>query len=227
MLCPDLSFLCVTRGEKCVLDLLSKMYIDARSIGAEFCVFADGQEVLNNLDDWLCYDYLAVVESRGYIESVLDECLVILQESGLGGRYIFRLDDDESLSNPLLNWLSEGKYRSHPHWKFNRAHLWQDDKTVIVNPPLYPDHQTRLSTREMSLGRTSIHCGSPFGGGELCPYPILHHKFLVKSIEERQKIVDRYESVQHGAGEAFKIFSVPELVLQNDQFQLRSLEDVI
>jgi hypothetical protein len=87
-----------------------------------------------------------------------------------------------------------------------------DEVRVITTPPLWPDHQTRLSTREKSFGRNHIHCGSPFGGGELAPYPILHHKFVIKSLEERQEIVRRYDEIQPGAGGGFWQFSVPERI---------------
>ena len=42
---------------------------------------------------------------------------------------------------------------------------------------------------------------------------LLHHKFRVKSIEERRAIVERYDNIAAGAGTAFKAFSVPEEAL--------------
>ncbi len=75
---------------------------------------------------------------------------------------------------------------------------------------LWPDHQTRLSTRAKASGRNWIHCGSPFGGGELAPVAIEHHKFMLFSVAERRAQSKRYDSIAPGAGENMKAFQVPE-----------------
>lgn len=219
--CSDLSILCVTQAEDCILPLLNNL-THLRQHGIELVICCDGQDAYEKLFDWYPCDVIEKVESKGYIESVLDQCIDLTSRG-----YVFRIDDDESLPPSLIQWLIDGEYRSHPHWKFNRAHLWGDEKTVITNSPLWSDHQTRLSTRALSYGRTSIHCGSPFGGGELAPYPILHHKFLVKSLEERRKIVERYNSIHPSAGESFKVFSVPEDVIPKSDIRTSSLEFMI
>lgn len=225
MSCHDLSIICVTKGEDCILPLLNNL-TGLRLHGTELVIACDGDEAYDRLyatpNVFFNADYVRVVESKGYIESVLDEAVDLTSRE-----YVFRLDDDESMPDELIRWLSEGEYRSHPHWKFNRAHLWRDERTIITNPPLWADHQTRLSTRALSYGRTSIHCGSPFGGGELAPYPIVHHKFLVKSLEERREIVKRYNSIHPSAGESFKVFSVPEDVIAESDIQTSSLEFII
>lgn len=217
---PDLSILCVTRAEPCVLPLLRQLAGDSRSIGAEFTLVADGREAETRLYRYQSRtkfypDRIFETETKGYIESVLDACINLTT-----GRYVFRIDDDESIPPPLVEWLRAGAYKESDHWKFNRAHLIREvdtetgieEITVLTTPPLWPDHQTRFSTRDKSFGRTHIHCGSPHGGGDLCPYPIIHHKFVIKSREEREEIVKRYESVQPGAGSGFRHFSVPEMV---------------
>ena len=225
MSCHDLSILCVTKGEDCVLSLLSKLINQTQSIDAEIVLAVDGHNNHERLKVYfteLATFRIEFVESRGFIESVLDEAVDLTTRE-----YIFRLDDDESMPDSLIEWLSRGEYREHPHWKFNRAHLWRDEQTVITNSPLWSDHQTRLSTRALSYGRNTIHCGSPFGGGELAPYPIVHHKFLVKSLEERRKIVERYDLIHPSAGESFKVFSVPEDVIQESEIKTSPLEFII
>lgn len=217
---PDLSILCVTRAEKGALPLLRLLPPIARMLGAELVLVADGQKAFDTLAQNEVghgrYGRLFEVETKGYIESVLDTCLYLTP-----GRYVLRIDDDETLSPPLVEWLADRKYQESDHWKFSRAHLWlrematdtgDDEVRVIASPPLWPDHQTRLSTRDKSFGRTHIHCGSPHGGGELAPFPLIHHKFVIKSRQEREEIVKRYESVQPGAGSGFRYFSVPEMV---------------
>lgn len=219
---PDLSILCVTKAEECVLPLLRQLAEDSKTIGAEFILVADGREAsirLNRMEvttgDLPLIGLARVfeTETKGYIESVLDACINLTT-----GRYVLRIDDDETLPPPLVEWLRAGGYKRAEHWKFNRAHLiletpkQEEETRVITSPPLWPDHQTRLSIRDKSFGRTHIHCGSPHGGGDLCPYPIIHHKFVIKSRERREEIVKRYEGVQPGAGSGFRYFSLPELI---------------
>lgn len=210
----DLSILCVTKGEQCVWPLLARLVKDADSLGAE-CVLAidNGGKTLESLEiciaDWADAAVIVYTQSSGYIESVLDKLIPFTLR-----RYVLRIDDDESISPAMLEWLRGGAYETALHWKFPRAHLWPTPDSYIINPPLWPDHQTRLSVREQAGGRTTIHAGSPFGGGALAPCALYHHKFLVKTREQRQQIADRYERLQPGAGRDFMAFSVPESVFQ-------------
>lgn len=206
----DLSILCVTRAEECVLPLLHKLRVDTLDLSAEFVLIADGEEAHytlshNGFDRLSKGSNIPIVHSKGYIESVLDEAIEFTR-----GNYILRIDDDESLSTPLLKWLASGQYRTHDNWTFPRANLWGDEEHYIANPPLWPDYQTRLSIRSKSGGRLAIHAPSPYGAGEIASCPILHHKFLVRTFDDRKRILDQYESMQEGAGSGFIPFSLPE-----------------
>lgn len=206
----DLSILCVTRLEPEVIGLLHTLSAVAYRLDTEFVVATDisngnGRYSTRSWKTLARLDNVVEVESNGYIESVLDEAI-----SYTCGDYVLRLDDDESIPSILFDWLATGEYRSHDNWKFSRAHLWPNEEHYITSSPLYPDHQTRLSIRSKAGSRSTIHSGSPYGGGELAPYPILHHKFLVKTLEQRRDIVRRYESIQKGAGSNFLAFSCPE-----------------
>lgn len=208
----NLSILCVTKAEDCVLDLLHKLEMDALYLSAEFVLVADGEEAHRKLTH-SGFDRLAkgsnipIVHSKGYIESVLDEAVEYTTRD-----YILRIDDDESTSPPMLEWLLSGVWASHDNWTFPRAHLWGDDGHYISNSPLWPDYQTRLSVKAKSGGRLAIHAPSPYGAGEIAPVPILHHKFLVRSYQDRVRILDGYEHMQEGAGKGFISFSLPESV---------------
>lgn len=251
----DLSILCVTRSEECVIPLLISMAESAADLGCELVIAADGAITANELErvselrNNTCH--IAIVESSGYIESVLDDAL-----SYTTGDYILRLDDDEQISQGTYDWLVTGGYRSSPHWKFPRAHIWSVNATYslsetvtkreehgvtiyerlcqeetpaiscIINPPLWPDHQTRLSHRTLSGGRTILHCGSPFGGGEVAPCLIEHHKFVIKTLTQRREIVERYNRIQAGMGDGFRVFSTPEDVISPSDIQLMSLSDL-
>jgi hypothetical protein len=161
------------------------------------------------------------VDARGCLENVLDE--VVEQ---CHGDYVLRLDDDERCSPAMEAWLRNGDYQASDHWKFPRAHLWPAPKpSMLKTPHLWPDEQTRLSVRAKAGGRTVIHAGSPFGGGELAPVLIEHHKFLVKTKAERQAIVLRYETVAQGAGQSFLVFSVPEDYYKGESVKLIPLND--
>lgn len=201
------------------------MSVVAKIVGAEFVVSFDGFRALETFQnqDYLSADSSCLVHSNGSIESVLDQAI-----ENTSGDYILRLDDDESISSDMVDWLREERYLSHPHWKFPRAHLFSSINRAIVNPPLWPDYQTRLSTRTLSGQRHVIHCPSPFGGGEEAPKGcmIIHHKFIVKSLAERQLIMDRYNSISPDKGDDFKVFSVPERVIDPDEWKIAMISNI-
>lgn len=199
-----LSVLCVTRFEKHALPFIADMRQLADDCEGELVLAADGSYAFAGLRA-LGYEPHRVA-SDGYIESVLDDAITYCR-----GDYVLRLDDDERCSPAMIRWMVSGAWQAKSIWKFARAHLWGDERHFIANiPQLYPDHQTRLSVREFAGGRKQIHSGSPFGGGELAPVILEHHKFLVKTLVERRAIVARYDRIQSGAGTQFKAFSVPE-----------------
>jgi len=211
-----LSILCVTKGESYARPFIQDMLRLAYSIGAEVVLAADGPTAMCNLRAWNTSARLVRVDSKGYIESVLDEAV-----DACRGVYILRLDDDERCSPAMEKWLDEVQYTQDVHWKFPRAHFWKDLRTCIINPPLWPDHQTRLSVKEMSGGRRTVHAGSPFGGGRLAPVVLEHHKFLIKSYEERLAIAKVYDSVHPGYGTGgMRPFSLPEDVYRQEELHL-------
>jgi hypothetical protein len=202
-----LSVLCVTKAEPFAWSFLRDHEQLARYLGAEFVLASDGYRDLARM---FPLARVLLVESKGYIESVLDQAVHVCS-----GDFILRLDDDESCSGSLVQWLSDKAYLHADHWKFPRMHLWPDEQHYITNMPLWPDHQTRLSVRAKSGGRHTIHAGSPFGGGEECPYPIRHHKFIVKTPAQRRAIAARYDAVGPGLGTGAMLpFNVPEDILQ-------------
>lgn len=185
----DLTILCISEGRDHAKPFIEQLGGDADAIGAEFLLLRDGHEL----------------HSGGYVESVLDKALEQCETE-----YVFRLDDDERLPLQTVAWLASGAYRKATHWAFKRRNLWPDEKHFIFNPPLYPDLQTRLSVKEKSGRRSVIHSGSPFGTGEVAPFPIDHYKFLVRPKEEREALLQRYDNIAAGAGAGYIMFSLPE-----------------
>lgn len=182
---PDLTILCVTQREPFAASFLAELADLADAIGASYVEY-DGR-------------------GTGCIEHVLDDAIAECPDG-----YILRVDDDEVVSYPMKSWLIDRSYVEADHWAFPRRNLWPDENAYITSPPLYPDLQTRLSVKAKSGGRWSPHDGSPFGTGTVAPVGLEHHKFLVRSYDERRAIVDRYDSIMPGAGSGWRAFSLPE-----------------
>lgn len=206
----DLSILCVTNLGAHTPPFIGIMTTLSDVLDAEFVIALDGATLPTVPHERLRMTAGAartlVVESGGYIESVLDEAV-----AACSGDYILRLDDDECCSPAMVSWLAERVYREHQHWAFPRMHLWPDKDHYLVNTPLWPDLQTRLSVKHMAGQRTQIHQGSPFGTGHVADrIAIEHHKFLVKDRTERERLLAHYERLLPSAND-WAAFSVPEL----------------
>jgi hypothetical protein len=203
-----LTILCITKAEPHSFDFLEYMAEACDELQASFVVVADGSEACSRVYEAdIAYDLLRQFDSLGYLESIHDAALSLCPEG-----YVLRLDDDEYIGPAFVEWLKGGFYKSEPLWKFARAHVWTcgEDEMIITNPPLWPDHQTRLGKKQYMGGRTHIHCGSPYGGGAEAPVYIEHHQFIVRTREEREEKVRRYDSIAPGHGTSFRLFSVPE-----------------
>src|SRR5262245_28616358 len=155
---PPLSILTVPRAEPAVRAILDELAEISAKIGARFVLVADGDEAARRSH----IETAATVYSRGFIESVLDQALTYIRSG-----YVLRLDDDELPSAGMIRWLEDGEFRRAEHWSFPRVHLFRDRRHALLTHHLYPDHQTRLSIKAKAGGRTMIHCGSPFGYGEI------------------------------------------------------------
>jgi hypothetical protein len=123
----------------------------------------------------------------------------------------------------MEDWLRERAFTTSDHWKFARAHFWENIGTVLCTPHLLPDWQTRLSVREKAGGRVGVHAGSPFGGGTEAPVLIEHHKFLVHGFAERLAIAETYDRYHEGYGTGNMLpFSIPELAYAGTRVELRA-----
>jgi hypothetical protein len=217
----NLSLLCVTKAESYTPYFLGHLEGAARALGAECVLVADGHEALGRLEAISASvreSPTRVVQSRGFLESVLDEAVTMC-----GRDWVLRIDDDEVMSPAMLRWLAKDFPNGYPVWKFPRANLFGAPNQYITNAPLWPDHQTRLTTKLLAGGRTTIHAGCPHGGGALAPGLIEHHKFLVKPLDARRAIAARYEQLQPGAGTPMLAFSAPEDVIAPLDLKLAEL----
>ncbi len=207
----NLSIVCVTNGEPHALEFAKHFRDMADKLGAELVLGLDGAKAQASELRTLA-DVTVNVNGTGILESVLDEVL-----ERASGKYILRLDDDEKVSPALFTWLRGSKYLSGNHFAFPRPYLWGDTAHMLAD--LYPDLQTRLSVKAKAGGRDAIHCGSPYGTGVIVPFAIEHHKFLVKSFDERKQIADRYEQERTGAGWSAEYgrYNLPEMFVRNMQ----------
>lgn len=205
-----LSILSVTQGDPSIIPFLQQLRDLAIRASlpagqtAEAVFACDGQDAYARVRSQVGGKCI-LVRSRGHIGSVLDEAVRVCT-----GAYVFRVDDDETLTAPLQQWVIDAQYRAHDHWRFRRAHLWTFGEAMghITNGRFWPDYQTRLSVREKSGQRVQPHAASPYGRGQAAPdnCVIEHWKFMLKSRAEREQMRDRYDRIAAGAGK----FSVPE-----------------
>ncbi len=164
---------------------------------------ADMEEIAEQLEAaFILYDG----RGAGCIENVLDQAVATCPDG-----MILRIDDDERCSQRMRDWLEDGAWQEADHWAFPRLNLWPNDHSYISNMGLYPDLQTRLSIKAKSGGRPHVHAGSPYGTGHIAAGHIEHHKFLVRSLDERRAILAGYEqTIPTYARHHFVPFSCPE-----------------
>ncbi len=203
---PLLSVLCVTKADPMCLGFVKHLSLMAQELEAECVIVADGDDAYHQLRAIRVSPALTL-QSGGYLESIYDQAV-----AACSGEYIFRLDDDEVASPELVAWLHTGDYLTRPQWMFPRRHLWGDEQTYILNPPLTPDYQTRLGTRTYATRGTGVHATSPFGQGKPGVGEIYHYKFLIRTRSEREAFATRYEAIEPGAGRGkFLPFQLPEV----------------
>jgi hypothetical protein len=194
----------VTRCEPHAIGFISEAWILANTLNGELVLGLDRCKLPEELARLPQLKTVAL-ESKGYLESVLDKAV-----SACSGDYVLRLDDDETASAALENWLQDGEFADDVY-TFPRLNLWKKGR-IIRTPPLYPDYQTRFTTRTKAGGRNQIHTGCPFGTGTLINKPIVHHKFIVRDYDDRMKIAMQYEETRAGAGFGitYQPYNLPE-----------------
>lgn len=202
------SILTVTQGEPYSARFLRHFRVIADMLSAEFVVAHDrcGPPPCDA-------DRYLPVQSSGAIEDVL-----VQAHAACSGDYVLRLDDDETLSPQAVLSLAEWRSQASDSraYALPRANLWGDQWHAIKSGHLFPDFQVRLMPRGREQ-RTRVHEG--LAADALLPGMILHHKFLLKTREERRAIAARYEAKQAGCGSGHYLqFSVPEDCFEIETF---------
>jgi hypothetical protein len=153
-------------------------------------------------------DTVILVEAKTTIEDVLAGVHAQCETD-----WVLRLDDDETLTSATLPWLVRFLRSDTTGMNavaFPRANLWGDEATMLVEDHMWPDTQCRLIRRDAET-RDRLHQGLP--ADRVSPGVILHHKFLVKSRQQREEIARLYETngTGLGLGEHYVRYSLPEV----------------
>ena len=204
-----LSIICMTRGGGSSYQFINALSLQAKRLGAELVVGHDeGFDFSTTLH---MYTKFIPIQTSGYVESALNQLARHAQ-----GQFILKLDDDESISPLMLEWLRERRYMGYPAWAFPSAALWGDEGHFITTPPFWPDTHIRLTAWHLAADWPDEPHGKPKWErqAKIAPVAIRHHKFLLRGLAERQQIADRNESkLQVGAHGSRLVFNCPEFVL--------------
>lgn len=189
---PTLSIACVTTADSVVLPFLDRFRAIASDLGAQFIVGAHGIAACDYANSGKDID--GVLVEGSYFEELIDP--VIRQCSG---DYILRVDDDESLSEGLIEWLLSGEWYARDSWFFSRRHLWPDTGSCISMQPYFPDFQARLSVKRQARRPVKIHAAHAYPAYRAPGTAFFnHHVFLIRTREERKSTTAKYETIRTG-----------------------------
>lgn len=140
--------------------------------------------------------------------------------------WILQLDDDEELSPALEDWLVRGDWQQQPYdgFVFPTAWLFGDEQHYLTNYPVGGDSHTRLLKKEYSAREAVPHSVPQAYRRAIVPYLLYHHKFLVRTIEQRVATARKYELLMENGGFGKRMaYNVPEVVFKN--YDLREVGD--
>lgn len=209
----DISIVCVTGMGKRAEPFLNNFRELADKLNGELLLGADISKTQETLEVATRYAHRVIPVtcngSKGIVwNSVAEQAQ---------GYWVLMMDDDEEVSPAMEKWLLQYEWRDYPYsssvYSFPCAHLWGDREHFISTSPLYPDCHARLMHKELhTQWGTTIHASNPQGLGKIVPALFLHHKFILKSFEERKQIAETYDQLENGSGtgNSYRPFGLPE-----------------
>ncbi len=208
-LAMTLSVCALTCGNPYAPRFLAEFRQLARDLGAEFVVAGDGER--------------GVAMARQFSKNVLllnlngrtPEYAIAPTVSASQGDWILRFDDDETCSAAMREWLLAREWERGVEqvYSFPYAWLWGDERHFITSAPFWVDPHARLMPRQMTAQwGDCVHAGNPFGVGKIVPVAHLHHKFIVRTFEQRLATARQYDGYAMGAGTGsyYGQFTTPE-----------------
>ena len=202
-----ISLVVVTRDSERYIEPL---FVQAESYADEIVVLVDE----DSTDDTygLCAKYADTIERvklPGFPEPILPYAYSLCKQP-----YILRMDDDELLGerfvknrDPILRIGADG------YWFPRYQIIGKERDHYLSGEPWYPDYQLRLFKNGKVTAATDIHCTPVIKGRtEMLNTHIFHYKYVLKSREEREAMVRRYDAVRMGAGsgEPYHPHQIPE-----------------
>lgn len=191
----SLSVLCATRAEAVVRPFLAEMGPLAKACGGRFGVVLDGSESYERWKDLGLSAHTIIAQDGVHLamQDTVNECPT---------EYVLILDDDERCPQALSEWLQQRQYETADCWYISRAWLYPDRQHYITSPKHYPNFTARIGRTSGVVVPTQIHAGwiAKFPETAFCPHSLEHHKLLIRTLEERQATVQRYESIKKDAG---------------------------
>lgn len=190
----NLSIITQTDGVKYARRFLHEFRQLAGDLDADLVIAGDGDNGQAMAQDFA--DRVVRIDLRGIPEAGIRPAC-----EAACGDMILRLDDDETVSPAMRDWLLKREWEQGGIFSFPYAWLWEDDKHFLTSRPFWPDPHTRLMPKDLTARwKVYPHAGNRFGLGKLIPVAHCHHKFLVQSVEQRQQRAAKYESVGPGLG---------------------------
>ncbi len=204
-----LSICAITGGKPYAEQFLARFRELANTLGTEFVIAGDGERGMEMAQRFA--DTTLPVTVPG----AMAEAVYAPLARACKGDWVLRLDDDESCSEAMNDWLVSREWErgTETVYSFPYAWLWGDENHFLVSPPFWVDPHARLTSREyLTQWQVRVHGAGPGTGGTIVPVAHCHHGLLVKSLVERQEIALRYDALKPGAGTGhhFGKFLTPE-----------------
>lgn len=182
-----------------------------RAVADEVLVVADARSVDGSLE--MARDLEVRAVEMVLHGSSYESTLNAIVRDWLDTDWVFWLHDDE-LVGPAFAQALPSLMNFDRAWRFPHFNLWPDARHYVATPPLYDDLQLRLVPRRMWLdmgGWTEHIHASPAWPCRVAPCHIWHYKFLVKSLEERERRLASWVDEYPAAGnEHYRAFSIVE-----------------
>lgn len=191
----SLTILCATRADACVQPFLADMVQLASRCHGYFGVVLDGDDALARWQAFHLPARLLVANGDRHqqMQAMVSTSLT---------DYVCILDDDERCPSALAAWLEDRQYLAADFWYVSRAWLYPDAQHFITSRKHWPNPSLRVGRRSLITVPTRIHAGWMEGEGTrgTCPHPVEHHKFLLRSLADREAEVAERDALAPGAG---------------------------